>query len=790
MLYIFQSPLLLEIREEEEEREENIEIRKALVLRLVGTFLVVLSILLIVVVIYLATKQPDVQYCHFDDGDHVIPRDRKNPDVFDDLTSDELMAVNEFMLNDETLGITPWKKATIDSSYVYMIDLFLPNKTDVLQYLDRGSKKPVRKAKVTVVRGNRDPPLVEEYIVYPLPKPKHAIKYKDPSYRRSYIPYESRPIDDIDYKFIFPFIEKVTEELYPLLMESYGLCYHNCTEGVNCMVFFDVAPRGMKSGDRKSWTWGFPDIEGFYIHPLGLEFLINHKSTDVSKWYIEIIVYNGQAFDSTKALMRAYNDNNLKKVQIHIDPSYSSYVPKGEKPENHKQGPRLTEPEGKRFRVDGRQVSYQKWNFNLHMKPTVGPQFFNVRFDGSRIAYEISLQEVLVFYSGYGPAQMNTNYFDVSWLIGSTNMALVRGVDCPDTAIYLDTDYWVNAGRVAHTKGNICIFEENGGMPQRRHFANNFDDGYYFYGGLVDYHLVVRTMANVWNYDYIFDFIFYPGGAIEIRATATGYVQTTFRLKNEERYGSAIHDHAMANLHHHLFNYKVDLDIAGERNRFTTLDVELETVPNPWIKGLNKTQMKITPKLKRTELETIQDDPSVPQYHLFHNAKAKNPFGEDRSYRILNRAPTNFILKDVPVARAAQWAQYPIAVTKRKDTERSSTSIFAQNDPWDPVVNFNDFLDDDEDIVDQDLVAWVAMGVHHIPGTEDVPSTPTTWNRYSFFITPHNYFKECPTVSSRDIVVIRPGKEKGKPNVDTFGTSMKSSCIQKTIGPYKFNGDR
>ena len=309
--------------ENDEDSDEGDEIRRAVLIRLFGAFLVVLSILLIVVVIYLATKQPEIQYCHFDDKDHVTPRNLKNPDVFDDLTKDELQAVNEFVLKDNMLGITPWEKATIDSSYIYMIELFLPKKDDVLQYLDKGSKKPTRKAKVTVVRGNRVPPLVEEYLVSPLPNPKTATLYKDPSYRRPFIPYESRPIDDIDYRFIFHMIEKISEELYPLLIESYGLCYHNCTEGVNCMVFFDVSPRGVKSGDRKSWTWAFPEVDGFYIHPLGLEFLINHKSTDVSKWNLEKIVYNRQGFDSTAALMKAYNTNNLKKVQFKMEKEYS-----------------------------------------------------------------------------------------------------------------------------------------------------------------------------------------------------------------------------------------------------------------------------------------------------------------------------------------------------------------------------------------------------------------------------------------------------------------------------------
>lgn len=796
--FLFQSPLLLDIRERSEkeekgeEEEENIAgLRKSVFLRLVSAFLVVLSILLIVVVIYLSTKAHDIQYCNFDARDNVLPRDYKNPDVFDDLTEEELNTVNDFMLKNKTLGITPWDKATVNSSYIYLIDLLLPDKNDVLQYLDHGSKKPKREAKVIVVRGNHVPPVVEEYRVSPLPKPKMATLYRDPSYRRYPIPYSSRPIDNIDYKFIFPMIEKLTEELYTLLIESYGLCYHNCTKGINCMVFFDVAPRGVQSGDRKTWTWGFPEFDGFYIQPLGLEFLINHESTDVSKWFIEKIVYNDQEFSSTVALMKAYNTNKLKKIHINIDKAYSSYEPKGRLPENHRQGPRLMEPEGKRFKVNGRKITYDKWNLNLNMNVAVGPQIFDIRFDGTRIAYEVSLQEVLVFYSGYGPSQISTNYYDVSWLIGATNMALVRGIDCPETAVFLDTYIWANNGRVEKNKGNICIFEENAGMPARRHFANNFEGGYFFYGGLTDYHLVVRTAANVWNYDYIFDYIFYPGGAIEVRATATGYVQTTFRLPNEEPYGSVIHEHVVANVHHHLFHFKVDLDIAGEKNRYTTLDIELEDVPYRWLQNTTKhikKQMAVVPRLKQTEDDTLPFDAKLTHYHLIHNKDAKNHFGYERSYRIFNRGTTHFLLEDSDVTNAARWAKYPVAVTKRKDSERSSTSLYAQHDPWDPIVDFEDFVDG-ESIVDEDLVAWVTMGVIHVPGTEDVPSTPTIWNHYSFFLQPHNYFLECPTVNSPDLVVIHPGKEKGEKIVKTFGSTLNATCVPKTIGPYDFDGD-
>lgn len=47
--------------------------------------------------------------------------------------------------------------------------------------------------------------------------------------------------------------------------------------------------------------------------------------------------------------------------------------------------------------------------------------------------------------------------------------------------------------------------------------------------------------------------------------------------------------------------------------------------------------------------------------------------------------------------------RYPLAVTRHKDSEASSSSIYTQNDPWEPVVSFEDYIRNDEDIVKQVL---------------------------------------------------------------------------------------
>src|ERR1700687_1087037 len=72
----------------------------------------------------------------------------------------------------------------------------------------------------------------------------------------------------------------------------------------------------------------------------------------------------------------------------------------------------------------------------------------------------------------------------------------------------------------------------------------------------------------------------------------------------------------------------------------------------------------------------------------------------------------------------ANWGRYNLAVSRRKDMEPSSSSMWNLNLPAKPVVDFHNFFDG-ENITQEDLVAWVNVGTHHLPQAEDSPNTRT-----------------------------------------------------------------
>ena len=89
---------------------------------------IILIVILVIVIISLVTALAVLvsmrvapPYC--ERGLASRGRDMDQPGLFSDLTPSEMRAVRDFLLADEDLGLTPADKATLNSSYIFMIDL-------------------------------------------------------------------------------------------------------------------------------------------------------------------------------------------------------------------------------------------------------------------------------------------------------------------------------------------------------------------------------------------------------------------------------------------------------------------------------------------------------------------------------------------------------------------------------------------------------------------------------------------------------------------------------------------
>eukprot|EP00058_Branchiostoma_floridae_P012213 XP_002597701.1 hypothetical protein BRAFLDRAFT_279777 [Branchiostoma floridae] len=677
----------------------------------------------------------------------------------------------------------------IDKFLYVSTELYVPAKLEALAFLDGGGAKPERQALVTVHAGGKTPPVVEEYVVGPLPNPARHEPYSNPT-RKSPIPWTSRAIDAKEAPLIFPLIEDATAALHNILKESYGYTYHNCTK--HCLTTFDTVPKGFKSGERRSWILFHRKGMGGVTYVTNFMLQITHESADPSEWHVSRVFYNDQYFDSVEQLITGYADGSVEKDTPDADVQgddilYPTFIRRGKpQPASPSRGPTLTEPGGRRYAVRGRHIEYMGWSFDWRLGTSQSMQLYDVRMNGERIAYEVSSQDAASFYSGSNPAMLNNLFLDSYWDVGRS-YELTRGVDCPETATCFDILQQRSTKVPSLTKNAVCVFELNAGIPLRRHFDSDFAGGFHSYGGMADHVLVLRHINTVYNYDYVYDYIFHQNGVIEVRVGLTGYIIPS---QDTTSYGYPLYAGEIGNVHQHSFSYKVDLDILGTQNRFETVDILLENITNPERPELRHIQTRIQRNLRTTEKEAaVQYDFNRPKYYNFYRDGQTNRFGVNRGYRVqLNGiAKTLLPRQDWAAMRGVAWQDYQLVVTQRKDSEPSSSSIYNQNDLYDPVVDFQSFIDDDESIVDEDLVAWVTLSTHHIPHSEDFPTTATAGTQMQFFLRPFNYYDEDPSVGSSNAVLITPGEKSGSVRVERFGTPTGPACVSEQ-SPFHYTG--
>ncbi|XP_068775112.1 amine oxidase [copper-containing] 3 [Struthio camelus] len=609
--------------------------------------------------------------------------------VFADLTPEEMVQVVRYLQENLGVPLVDASRAFPSDNCIFSVDVQVPAKAEVLQFLDGGGARPAREALAVLYFGNQPDPNITEYVVGPLPTPAY---HRDVTVQKygGRVPYHRRLMLGSEYE---------------------------------------------------------QNVSGFFLHPVGLEVLVDHSSLDISQWVVSRVFYNGQYYRDMVQLESAYVQGRISVEKVKKAPrdgDFSSMKPRAPPAAMF---PLQYEPQGPRYSVRNNHVVFQAWSFAFGMSVNTGMRLFDVRYQGERVVYEISVQEALSVYGSNCPGGMSTRYMDGSFGIGRFTSPLVRGVDCPYSATYMDVYYLAQSQVSRTTKNALCVFEHNLGSPLRRHYSNLQS---FYYGGLVNSALIVRSIATLGNYDYVWDFIFYQNGAIEAKVQATGYVSSSFLHGDGLRYGNRVWEHTLGTIHTHSINYKVDLDVGGVKNSLMAHDMAFEMARAPWSPEQQIERPRLTKKVLDTEDQAaFRHQSKMPRY-IYFAANSKNKWGHQRGYRI---QIVSFAGEHVPEAssmeRAISWARYKLAVTRRKEDEPTSTSIYNQNDPWMPTVAFADFINN-ETITNEDLVAWITTGFLHIPHSEDIPNTVTVGNSIGFLLRPYNYYDQDPSIYSHD----------------------------------------
>ncbi|WP_165227401.1 primary-amine oxidase [Aquisphaera insulae] len=403
----------------------------------------------------------------------------------------------------------------------------------------------------------------------------------------------------------------------------------------------------------------------------------------------------------------------------------------------------ISQPDGPSFRVDGYQVSWQKWKFVIGFNAREGLTLHHLRYDDEgrerSVLYRASLTEMVVPYGDPRPTQRRKNAFDVGeYGMGMCANSLVLGCDCLGLIRYFDAHLCDSRGEPFVLKNAVCMHEEDFGILWKHTDRRLPDDPEVRRSR----RLVVSSVSTVENYEYGFFWYLYQDGTIQFEVKLTGILSLGAARPGEAPpHGALVAPQVYAPNHQHFFNMRLDFDLDGVANTVQRVDVTADPIDddNPFENAFRAVATPLaTEKAARGNLclETARTWKVV-------NPGALNHVGQPVGYRFL---PGD---NSVPYASPRAWwrkragfVENHVWVTPYRPSEKYGAGDYPNQSRGGDGLGA--WTEADRPIDDTDVVLWYTFGHTHIPRPEDYPVMPTAY--IGFTLKPAGFFARNPAV--------------------------------------------
>lgn len=167
--------------------------------------------------------------------------------------------------------------------------------------------------------------------------------------------------------------------------------------------------------------------------PLDFFLIIDCTGTDPSSYKMKGFVTGEKFYPTIAALRSAFTAGELgMEYDQTLDSDWAmvDYKPElGVRPLEERLAPATLEIGGKRYKVDetNQYIEYMGWSFYIAFSRTLGVMFYDIKFKGERILYELSMQEATAQYGGNQPKAANTVYHDTYYSLGAEMGTLIEG---------------------------------------------------------------------------------------------------------------------------------------------------------------------------------------------------------------------------------------------------------------------------------------------------------------------------------------------------------------------------
>ena len=411
----------------------------------------------------------------------------------------------------------------------------------------------------------------------------------------------------------------------------------------------------------------------------------------------------------------------------------------------------VSQPQGTNFTIDGNFVQWQKWRFHARFERRPGTVVSLVTYDGRSVLYQGSLAEIFVPYQDPSQNWYYRTFMDAGEFgFGLLSSPLTLGLDLPATAVLRDA---VVSAAIPDAQLPVIplplpraqgIFERLTGNPAWRHyelFANGA------YEGRAEVELVVRSISQLGNYDYMVDWIFGQNGTIRVEVGLTGIDAARGVLSRtlsdptasaDVPYGALVGPTLVATNHSHHFNFRLDMDVDGRANSFVLGKLKTTNAPH----SPRASFWHVEDEIVRREADGQLDDGNT-LWRVINPAR-RNARGYNTGYLLESHASVEPLIKKQD-SRRAGFIGHNLGVTAYDPDERSAAGDTPNQHPGEPGLP--QYVANNQSLQGADLVLWLTVGFHHVPSTEDFPVLPR--ESLAFTLKPMHFFDRNPALDLR-----------------------------------------
>jgi primary-amine oxidase len=401
----------------------------------------------------------------------------------------------------------------------------------------------------------------------------------------------------------------------------------------------------------------------------------------------------------------------------------------------------VTQPEGPSFTVEGRVVSWQKWQFHVGFNGREGIILGDIGYhDGGRlrsIMNRASMVEMTVPYGHPTGGNFRRNAFDLGeYGFGSLLDSLKLGCDCLGHIHYFDVWSHDWHGKPHMIANAICMHEEDVGLLWK------FSEPGKTSLRARARRLVVSSLATIGNYVYGVFWYFHQDGTFAVEVKATGIPFPTGTMPgNTSAYGMPMAAQIEGHVHQHIFSFRFDMAIDGQRN--AVREVNFAGAPlgpdNPHGNAIVTTISPLTSELQAQRCLDL----GAARYWAIVNPDKRNAWGHPVGYKLMpGPNAMTYFTSDAPMNKRARFASKHFWATRYAPDELYPAGLYPNQHAGEDGLPA--WTAADRPLENENVVVWYTMNYHHLPRPEDWPVQPVILAGFQWM--PEGFFDRNPAL--------------------------------------------